>query len=107
MKTRIFLTMQDRNLVGKWTPEHETVIINCDTTDASDGDRFNIYLPDAFDTQQNTLRIAKTGGPEDPEHAVYVYPEEGLGQKIANEDYQEIIDNGDLLELSSDGLNYL
>jgi len=107
MKTTIPLVQSDRTIKGRFSPTDETVIITCDTTDASAGDLFKIYLPDANDTENQTFRIPKIAGPQDPDHAIYIYPEEGLGQTIAGEDHQELIDNGDSLTLASDGKNYL
>jgi len=90
------LNPTDNTLEGLYTPGDD-VLIMCDATD---GD-FAIGLPDAQSSEDTLFRFSKKDASL---NVVQLLPK--TGQKIMNEDSQELIGDGDLLILNSDGENW-
>ena len=83
----------ENSIYGRYTPG-DTVLILCDATE---GD-FTIKMPDSFSSDDTEFNFSKV------ETSLNIVKIEAIeGQTIMGDDYQELSECGDLLELHSDG----
>jgi hypothetical protein len=83
----------ENSIYGLYTPG-DTVLILCDATD---GD-FTIKMPDSFSSEDTEFNFSKV------DSSLNIVRIEAIeNQTIMSDEYQELSECGDLLELHSDG----
>lgn len=85
-------------LRGNWEGG-DTVIVKCDATEEA----FTVQVPDAKNNDQVTYKFVKT---DSTNNIVTLSARTDLGQKLSNEDTQELLTQGDMIIYNSDGIGY-
>lgn len=96
MRKIINISTSDPNIYGLYS-NGDTVIVMCDATN---GD-FTVNMPDAVSTENTMFSFIK----KDSSLNIVTIAARA-GQKIMNEDTQELTEQADELELNTDGENW-